>query len=134
MRRDKLDRLRVEIGDVTVDLRMTMLSNEARPASDPKRTGKAESANRQQPVAEAPPGVTKVLAPLVGMFYRAPAPGAKPFVEVGDDIQPGDVLCIVEAMKLMNEIVSEHAGRVTRMCPEDGQLVSLHQELFWIET
>jgi acetyl-CoA carboxylase biotin carboxyl carrier protein len=75
-----------------------------------------------------------VPAPLVGVFYRSPAPGAKAFVEVGDEVVAGQVLCILEAMKLMNEIVSEYSGKIARICVTDGQLVSLRQEMFWIET
>jgi acetyl-CoA carboxylase biotin carboxyl carrier protein len=135
MRRDGLDRLRVEVGEVTLDLRMTELSANARPAVEVKRNASLDAPRQQSASPDiAPPGVTKVLAPLVGVFYRAPAPGAKPFVEVGDEVTAGHVLCILEAMKLMNEIVSEHNGRVVRICAQDGQLVSLHQELFWIET
>ena len=77
--------------------------------------------------------VRKVTAPLVGVFYRAASPGADPFVEVGSRVQPGDPLCILEAMKLMNEINSEHGGVITRVLVENGELVSLGQELFWIE-
>jgi acetyl-CoA carboxylase biotin carboxyl carrier protein len=135
MRRDGLDRLRVQVGEVTLDLRMTLLSPDARPSLDVKRNAPLDSGKHQLVSQDkAPPGVTKVLAPLVGVFYRSPAPGAKPFVEVGDDVVAGHVLCILEAMKLMNEIVSEHNGRVVRICAEDAQLVTLHQELFWIET
>ena len=64
---------------------------------------------------------------------RAPSPGAEPFVGVGDRVVPGQVLCILEAMKLMNEITSEFAGVVTRVLPENGQIVSLGDEMFWIE-
>jgi acetyl-CoA carboxylase biotin carboxyl carrier protein len=134
MRRDGLDRLRVQVGEVTLDLRMTKLSQETRPTFDVKRNAPLDSVKHQPSPDKAPPGVAKVLAPLVGVFYRAPAPGAKPFVEAGDDVAAGQVLCILEAMKLMNEIVSEHNGRVVRICAGDGELVSLHQELFWIET
>jgi len=77
--------------------------------------------------------VRKVTAPVVGVFYRAAAPGADPFVEVGSRVQMGDTLCILEAMKLMNEINSEYAGVVSNILVENGELVSLGQELFWIE-
>jgi acetyl-CoA carboxylase biotin carboxyl carrier protein len=134
MRRDGLDRLRVEVGEVTLDLRMTELSANTRPAVEVKKNASLDTPRQQSASDKPPPGVTKVLAPLVGVFYRSPAPGVKPFVEVGDDVAAGHVLCILEAMKLMNEIVSEHNGRIVRICAQDGQLVSLHQELFWIET
>ena len=75
----------------------------------------------------------KVAAPIIGVFYRSPAPGAESFVEVGDRVEVGQVLCILEAMKLMNEITSDYAGVVRRILPENGALVSLGEEMFWIE-
>ena len=75
----------------------------------------------------------KVTAPLVGVFYRSAAPDAEAFVKVGDRVEAGQVLCILEAMKLFNEITSDYSGIVTRIVPENGELVSLGQELFWIE-
>jgi acetyl-CoA carboxylase biotin carboxyl carrier protein len=75
----------------------------------------------------------KVTAPIIGVFYRAPAPGAETFVELGDRVEAGQVLCILEAMKLMNEITSDYAGVVRRILPENGALVSLGEEMFWIE-
>jgi acetyl-CoA carboxylase biotin carboxyl carrier protein len=130
MQRDGLDRLRVRVGDLDLDLRMSLPH-----APESSGSAAAASAAGSQPATktdEAPPGVRKVLAPLVGVFYRAPAPSAKPFVENGDNVSAGQVLCILEAMKLMNEIVSEYDGTVVRICAKDGELVSLHQELFWI--
>ena len=70
---------------------------------------------------------------MVGVYYSASSPGADPFVTVGERVVPGQVLCILEAMKLMNEITSEFAGVVNRVIPENGQLVSLGDDLFWIE-
>jgi acetyl-CoA carboxylase biotin carboxyl carrier protein len=74
-----------------------------------------------------------VTAPVIGVFYRSASPGADPFVEVGTRVAAGDTLCILEAMKLMNEINSEYPGVVTNILVENGELVSLGQELFWIE-
>jgi acetyl-CoA carboxylase biotin carboxyl carrier protein len=85
------------------------------------------------PVRGPGPNVRVVTAPLVGVFYRAPAPGADNFVEVGSRVKAGDTLCILEAMKLMNEINTDYAGVVTNILVENGALVSLGQELFWIE-
>ena len=135
MQRDGLDRLRVAFGDLDLDLRMSVPSAAVvAPGQGPGATHPAPTSHSTNPGVEAPVNVKKVPAPLVGVFYRAPAPGAKPFVEVGDEVVAGQVLCILEAMKLMNEIVSEHSGKIARICVNDGQLVSLHQELFWIET
>lgn len=134
MQRDGLDRLRVAFGDLDLDLRMTALSSDvAAPTHGGAAHALAKESQTSKP-ADAPANVKKVPAPLVGVFYRAPAPGEKPFVEVGDGVVAGQVLCILEAMKLMNEIVSEHTGKIARICLNDGQLVTLHQELFWIET
>ena len=74
-----------------------------------------------------------VTSPMVGAFYAAPSPGAKPFVKVGDTVSAGQVVCIVEAMKLMNEIQSEVSGKVTQICVEDGQSVEYGQVLMYIE-
>ena len=74
-----------------------------------------------------------VTAPLVGTFYRAPSPETPAFVEVGSDVKKGQVLCIVEAMKLMNEIESEIDGRIVRILAENGQPVEYGEPLFLIE-
>ncbi len=73
-----------------------------------------------------------VKSPIVGTFYRAPAPGAKPFVEVGSRVKKGDVLCIIEAMKIMNEIKSDVNGVVEEVLVENGQPVEYGQPLFKI--
>lgn len=74
-----------------------------------------------------------ITSPMVGAFYAAPAPGAKPFVKVGDVVSTGQVVCIVEAMKLMNEIESEVSGKITQICVEDGQSVEYGQVLMYVE-
>jgi acetyl-CoA carboxylase biotin carboxyl carrier protein len=93
------------------------------------------------PVPETPPATPEpaestqhlVKSPMVGTFYRAPSPGAKPFVEVGDMIKEGQPICIIEAMKIMNEIEADHSGKVTRMLCDNGQAVEFGQPLFAIE-
>jgi len=84
------------------------------------------------PAAEAEPGVTLVKSPIVGTFYRTPDPSAPPFVDVGDHIRVGQVLCIIEAMKLMNEIEAEVAGEVVKVHRETGQPVQYGDALFSI--
>ena len=84
------------------------------------------------PVAEAPTGHA-VKSPMVGTFYRTATPGAKPFVEVGDAIKEGDPICIIEAMKIMNEIEADKSGTVARILCENGQAVEFGQPLFIIE-
>jgi acetyl-CoA carboxylase biotin carboxyl carrier protein len=84
-----------------------------------------------EPAAEPPKG-SVVKSPMVGTFYRSPSPGAKSFVEVGQAVKPGDTLCIIEAMKLLNEIEAEVAGEVTEILVENGQPVEYGQPLFVI--
>jgi len=74
-----------------------------------------------------------VTAPMVGTFYSAPAPGAKPFVELGSEVKPGDVLCIIEAMKMMNQIECDKAGKVVSILVKNGDPVEFGQPLFVIE-
>lgn len=74
-----------------------------------------------------------IRSPMVGVFYSAPSPDAEPFVKIGDHVRKGDVLCIIEAMKLMNEITAEVDGEVVDICVENGQLVEFEQCLMRIE-
>ncbi|EPW6710406.1 acetyl-CoA carboxylase biotin carboxyl carrier protein [Vibrio parahaemolyticus] len=89
------------------------------------------------PAAEAPaaavPAGHQVLSPMVGTFYRSPSPDAKSFVEVGQKVNAGDTLCIVEAMKMMNQIEADKSGVVTAILVEDGQPVEFDQPLVVIE-
>ena len=83
------------------------------------------------PTPDEPKG-HQVKSPMVGTFYRAPGPGSKPFVELGQTVKPGDTLCIIEAMKLLNEIEAEVAGTVKEILAENGQAVEYGQVLFLI--
>ena len=74
-----------------------------------------------------------VLAPLVGTFYSASTPGSKPFVEVGDVVETGQTVCIVEAMKLMNEVAAAEGGKVAEVCVKDGDPVEFDQVLIYLE-
>ncbi|MGH7317068.1 MAG: acetyl-CoA carboxylase biotin carboxyl carrier protein [Candidatus Rokuibacteriota bacterium] len=96
----------------------------------------AMAASLQQPApdsVEATAHLLTVEAPMVGTFYRAPKPDAPPFVAEGDMVKEGQVLCIVEAMKLMNEIESRVAGRIVKVVVENGQPVEFGQPLFLME-
>jgi acetyl-CoA carboxylase biotin carboxyl carrier protein len=85
------------------------------------------------PAAAAHSPDSAITAPMVGTFYSAPAPGAKPFVEIGSEVKSGDVLCIIEAMKMMNQIESDKAGRVVSVLVKNGDPVEFGQTLFIIE-
>jgi acetyl-CoA carboxylase biotin carboxyl carrier protein len=84
--------------------------------------------------AAVPPDADKVVkSPMVGTFYRAASPGAKPFIDVGDVVKQGSPVCIIEAMKIMNEIESEVAGTIAKVLCENGQAVEYGQPLFILE-
>lgn len=74
-----------------------------------------------------------ITSPMVGTFYKAPSPDAKPFVELGATVKEGQVVCIIEAMKLMNEIEADAAGKIVEICVEDGQPVEFGQVLMYVE-
>ncbi len=86
------------------------------------------------PAAPAPTSVDHMVpAPMVGTFYSAPAPGAKAFVQIGDEVKVGQVLCIIEAMKMMNQIESDRAGKITSVLVQNGDPVEFGQPLFAIQ-
>ncbi|GAB3977435.1 acetyl-CoA carboxylase biotin carboxyl carrier protein [Plantactinospora veratri] len=90
----------------------------------------ADAANRaSRPAEDDGAGRRTVSAPMVGTYYQAAEPGAAPFVEVGDKVEPGQVVCIVEAMKLMNEVVADQPGRVAEVLVRDGEPVEFGQPL-----
>jgi acetyl-CoA carboxylase biotin carboxyl carrier protein len=91
------------------------------------------SAAQQAATAPAARDENLVTAPMVGTFYASPAPGAKAFVEVGQEVRVGQVLCIIEAMKMMNQIESERAGKVVSVLAKNGEPVEFGQPLFAIE-
>ncbi|EGJ11001.1 biotin carboxyl carrier protein, partial [Rubrivivax benzoatilyticus JA2 = ATCC BAA-35] len=86
-----------------------------------------------EPAAPAEPAGKVIKSPMVGTFYRAASPGAKPFADVGQQIKEGEPVCIIEAMKIMNEIEADCAGRIVRILCENGQPVEFGQPLFIVE-
>lgn len=91
---------------------------------------RAETAAEIAPVLPEKAAGPVIKAPMVGMAYLAGAPGAAPFVTVGDRVKKGDVVCIIEAMKLMNEITAEEDGEIAEVCVQNGQVVEFGQPLF----
>jgi len=103
-------------------------------AAAPSAAAPVAIAAAAAPVADDPyAGMHLVKSPIVGTFYAAPAPDAEPFVQVGDKVSVGKVLCIVEAMKLMNEIESDAAGEIVKVFVEPGQPVEFGQPLFAVK-
>ena len=105
------------------------LASAAAPFPSPGAPAPSEAA---APAAEPPANGTLVKSPIVGTFYLAPDPNSPPFVNVGDRVKVGQVLCIIEAMKLMNEIEAEVAGEVVKVHPENGQPVQYGDPLFTV--
>ena len=83
--------------------------------------------------AEIKPEGSAVESPMVGVFYSAPSPDSDPYVSVGSHVEKGDVLCLIEAMKLMNEVTAEKSGEIVEICAENGQVVEYGQPLFRIK-
>src|SRR5271170_4892360 len=130
--------LELQRGDVRVRIRRTLDRQEMAmpapmPASTPAAFVETGQHGASQP-AQAPPAANEhiVKSPIVGTFYESPKPGDPPFIKVGDAVEPGQVLCIIESMKLMNEIESEIAGTVVAKLMESGRPVEYGEALFAI--
>jgi acetyl-CoA carboxylase biotin carboxyl carrier protein len=125
MHEHDLDRLKIKVGDAVYEMTRRGQAG-AVTAAWPAPDGAAA-------VSRASANVKKIVAPLTGVFYRSSSPDSEAFVLEGQRIESGTVVCILEAMKLFNEIQSDYAGAVVRIVPENGELVSQGAELFWIE-
>ena len=130
MKSNDLTALEIKEGDTSIRLERQPISGQPQVVSE---TG-GESHAPFTPAAHAPQAKegTLVVSPTVGVFYSAPSPDSAPFVQVGDKIRQGDTLCIIEAMKLMNEIPAELDGTVAEICVGNGEVVEFGQPLFRI--
>ena len=128
--------LEVQRGEDRVRVRLATAGTTQEVVATPARVG----APAHMPGVETPatpahdPNLVLVKAPIVGTFYESPSPGAPPFVRVGERVQPGKVLCIIESMKLMNEIEAEHAGVIESKLVLNAQPVEYGEALFAIRT
>ena len=104
----------------------------APPLPAPTASAPAASLTGTAPAPDEP-GIIYIKSPMVGTFYRAASPGAKNFADVGDVIKEGDPVCIIEAMKIMNEIEADNSGKIARILCENGQAVEFGQPLFVLE-
>lgn len=129
---NSLTEISLEDGEQAITLRKDVVVAPVAAAPMPQPAPAAQQA-APAPSAEPAKKGKPLTSPMVGTFYSAPSPDAKPFVEVGQTISQGDVVCIVEAMKLMNEIESEVSGKVVEICVKDGQPVEFGQVLMYIE-
>ena len=127
---NSLTEISLEDGEQAVTLRKDVIS--ATPAVIPAVS--AQQAVTSDSKSDEPQKKGKPLtSPMVGTFYSAPSPDAEPFVKVGQTVKEGDVVCIVEAMKLMNEIEAELSGKIVEICVSDGQPVEFGQVLMYVE-
>jgi len=145
----KLAEFKYEKGDIKLTIRSSIYSkNSSNPAPIPVQTVVPTHAPQSAPVVATPvaaePQVAdtqavetsellEVKCPIVGTFYRSPGPDKDPFIQVGDSINEGDVVCIVEAMKLFNEIESEVGGKIVKVLVEDASPVEYDQVLFLVD-
>lgn len=142
MNQGRLTSLEVCEGETKIRLEREASRQDAPPAtpvSEMKRDSGEEPVSDAELSVSEPGGraldfnnLTEVRSPIVGVYYSAPAPDADPFVSIGSKIKKGDVLCIIETMKLMNEITSEHDGEIADICVKNGDIVEFGQVLFKI--
>ncbi|HUG47389.1 MAG TPA: acetyl-CoA carboxylase [Candidatus Limnocylindria bacterium] len=130
--RSELDELEVEAAGIGLLLRSPSAVAAMMPAGGPSAAAGGGVAQAAEPEPESARSHA-VLAPLTGLFYTAPSPGAEPYVREGAEIHVGQVIGLIEAMKLFNEIKSDIAGRVVRYCVETGALVKAKQPLIEVE-
>ena len=102
------------------------------PLAPPASTAPQGAAAGESPM-KPKPNEHVITAPMVGTYYASPSPGAKAFVEIGDEVKVGQVLCIIEAMKMMNQIEADRAGRITSIMARNGDPVEFGQPLFVVE-
>ncbi|MFH1772336.1 MAG: acetyl-CoA carboxylase biotin carboxyl carrier protein [Candidatus Omnitrophota bacterium] len=125
---DKHNLSELEIEEEGNKIRLKKYSHEA-----PAVISQIISPQREEKIPKEEHTYIEIKSPMVGTFYRAPSPGTKPYVETGEIIKPGDVVCIIEAMKLMNEIKAEVGGKIVETPVENGEPVEFGHTLFKIE-
>ena len=136
-------RITIKKGGAIHHISADLLSTAAAPAAPPKQAQsisfepKQEAPPPAKEVAPEPPAAASnlvpVTSPMVGTFYRAGSPTANPFVNVGDHIAVGQTVCIIEAMKLMNDMPSEVSGKIVKVCVDNGTTVEYGQQLFLVD-
>lgn len=129
---NSLTEISLEDGEQAITLRKEVIGVAAPQVAVAPAVTPQVAPTAAEPVKEVKKG-KPLTSPMVGTFYKAPSPDAKPFVEVGQTIKEGDVVCIVEAMKLMNEIEAECSGKIVEICVQDGQPVEFGQVLMYVE-
>ncbi len=127
-----LTKLEISQGDFNIKLKKEATEVKVIQNVEPvvTQTNTLPAVNEQQVESEGDENLIFITSPIIGTFYRAPSPDADPYVEVGTRVKKGDVLCIVEAMKIMNEIESEYDGVIVKIFPKNAEAVEYGQKLF----
>ena len=135
---NELTEISMEDGDQAITIRKDLpeVIGAGFPVAAPVQTAPVSAGTASSQPAETAKEIKRgnaIVSPMVGMFYAKPSPDEEPFVKVGDTISEGDVVCIIEAMKLMNEIESEFSGKIVEICVADGEPVEYGQTLMYVE-
>lgn len=135
---NELTEISLEDGEQAITIRKDLpeVISAGVPVSAPVVASPAPANTNAPAQTEAPAEAKKgnaIVSPMVGTFYSKPSPDAEPFVKVGDSITEGNVVCIIEAMKMMNEIESEFSGKIVEICVTDGQAVEYGQPIMYVE-
>ncbi len=133
LKNNELTEISLEDGDTAITIRKDVIVAPAVAAAPAVSSASAVSAKPAEGVKAEEKKGTPITSPMVGTFYTSPSPDAKPFVTVGQSVNKGDKVCIIEAMKLMNEIEAEVSGKIIEICVEDGQPVEFGQVLMYVE-
>jgi len=136
MNENGLMELEIEKDGMRIKLKKTSLEQQANAGPiivERERIQEAKSREEARQQAQVSSKTIEIKAPMVGTFYRAPAPEVAPFVEVGQVVSPGDVICIIEAMKLMNEIKAEVKGKIIEVLTDNAEPVEFGQPMFLVE-
>ncbi|MBF0252278.1 MAG: acetyl-CoA carboxylase biotin carboxyl carrier protein [Candidatus Omnitrophica bacterium] len=135
MTENDLAEVNIEEEGTKVHIKKNGMQFMSQPMMQPMQYAQPQAMKQEQPSAasEAQIAGTPIKSPMVGTFYSAPSPDSEPYVKVGDTVKKGDVLCIVEAMKLMNEVKSEFSGKIVSILAENAEPIEFGQTLFIIQ-
>jgi acetyl-CoA carboxylase biotin carboxyl carrier protein len=123
----------IELENRSYRIKMNRSVASGSPVAAPVEEASADTGAAEETSDSSEDEWVEITSPMVGTFYKAPAPDADPFVEVGDEIEEGTTVCIIEAMKLMNEIESDYAGTIEKVCCENAEPVSKGDVLFYVD-
>jgi acetyl-CoA carboxylase biotin carboxyl carrier protein len=144
MEESNYDELHLEMGDLKLNVKRkgtvspfvesrSLPGKTARPIMTPEEIKKPSSVSEASDIITGENNFTPIKASMLGTFYRAPKPGAPPFVDVGQDITADDTVCLIEVMKLFNAVKAGVSGRIAKICAKDGEMVEYQQTLFLVE-